>query len=112
MSIKQWLTRFGLKEAKSGECAVQLDMPVYLEAAQPKSSNEEEKSQMSIAEGEEGTAEAEAPKNPWAEKSKVLEVVLNKVDRVMAYRQREYNALRDQVRTDLEEQERIKAEEE
>ena len=30
----------------------------------------------------------------------------------MAFRQREYNSLRDQVRSDLEEQERLKAEEE
>ena len=67
VSIKQWLTRFGLKEAKSGDCAVQLDMPVVLSAVQQ--SAEEDKSQKSVAEGaEEAVAEPEAPKNPWGDK--------------------------------------------
>jgi len=33
----------------------------------------------------------------------VLDTVLNKVDRVMAFRQHEYSTLRDQIRANLEE---------
>ena len=115
-SIKQWLTKFGLKDANNGECSVQLDMSVMLEAGPQRTANEEQKSQVSIVtaggDGEEAAAEPEAPKNPWGDKKSVLDCVLHQVDRVMAFRQREYNALRDQARTSLEEQERIRAEEE
>lgn len=69
ISIKQWLTKFGLKDAKSGDCCVQLDMTVMMEAERQMTiSNEAGKSQVSIISGGEeasAAAEPETPKNPW-----------------------------------------------
>jgi len=96
ISIKQWLTKFGLKDAKSGDCVVQLDMTVSLESEERAKTISETGKDSIIAEDEdEAAVETDAPKNLWGEKQNIFNRVLGKVDRVMLFRQREYSALRD-----------------
>ena len=100
-AIKQWLTKFGLRD-QDGKCVVPLDMDVVLEPEAPKS----KPNSSMMSDGKEAPAEAEeppAPKDPWTDREKVMDSVLKRVEKVMAYRQNEYNSLRDQVRSDLEE---------
>ena len=109
-AIKQWLTKFGLRD-KDGNCVVPLDMVVKMEPAAPS----QRPNSSALGSGEEAPAEGEeppAPKDPWTDKQIIIDTVLSKVDRIMAFRQSEYNDMREQVRKELEEQERLKAEEE
>ena len=66
-AIKQWLTKFGLRD-KDGNCVVPLDMVVKMEPAAPKqrpnSSANGSGEEAAAAEGE----EPPAPKDPWTDK--------------------------------------------
>ena len=93
-AIKQWLTRFGLTD-DDGTCQVQLDMQIKLEKPAPEKNE---------------NGETIEPKDPWKAKDKVLAAVLDKVQKVCDYRQRQFESRRELVREAMQEQERLEEE--